>query len=102
SVIRVADKVAFHGRKPRDEVEHFYKAADIFVFPSYREPGGNVVFEAMGWGLPLVVSDRGGPGAAVDETCGIRIQPISPEQFAVEIASAIRHLVRDRDLRLSL
>ncbi len=25
----------------------FYEAADVFVFPSFREPGGNVQFEAM-------------------------------------------------------
>ena len=95
-------RVVFHGRKPRDEVDEFYKAADIFVFPSYREAGGNVVFEAMGWCLPLVVSDRGGPGAAVDETCGFRIRPIHPAQYAREIAIAVRLLVMDRALRLSL
>jgi len=102
SEIGVAGRVNFHGRKTRDEVNEFYKAADIFVFPSYREPGGNVAFEAMGWGLPLIVSDRGGPGAAVDETSGIRIEPINPEQFAREISKAVRRLVMDRFVRLSL
>ena len=102
SEIGVADRVIFHGRKARQEVDEFYRAADIFVFPSYREPGGNVAFEAMGWGLPLIVSDRGGPGAAVDETSGIRIEPTNPEQFAREIAAAIRRLVMDCSLRLSL
>lgn len=98
----LAGKVTFHGRRSRSEVDEFYKAADIFVFPSYREPGGNVVFEAMGWCLPLVVSDRGGPGAAVDDTSGIRIRPVDPAQYAQEIASAVRLLVKDRALRLSL
>ena len=100
--IGVADRVLFHGWRARDEVNGFYRAADIFVFPSYREPGGNVAFEAMGYGLPLVVSDRGGPGSAVDETCGIRISPVTPEQYARELAVAIRRLVEDRQLRLSL
>jgi glycosyltransferase involved in cell wall biosynthesis len=102
SELGVDDRVAFHGRKARDQVEEFYRAADVFVFPSYREPGGNVVFEAMGCGLPLVVSDRGGPGSAVDESCGIRLHPVTPEQYARDIAGAIRRLVEDRDLRLSL
>ena len=96
------DRVTFHGRRPRNEVDGFYKAADIFVFPSYREAGGNVAFEAMGWCLPLVVSDRGGPGAAVDDASGIRIHPVDPEQYAREIANAVRLLVMDRALRLSL
>lgn len=98
----LAEKVTFHGRKTRTEVDEFYRIADIFVFPSYREAGGNVVFEAMGWCLPLVVSDRGGPGAAVDDTSGIRIHPIEPEQYAREIANAIRLLVEDSALRLAL
>jgi glycosyltransferase involved in cell wall biosynthesis len=102
SELGLSDKVTLHGRKSRNNVEGFYRAADIFVFPSYREPGGNVVFEAMGWGLPLIVSDLGGPGAAVDESSGIRIHPVDPKHYAQEIANAIRRLVTDRDLRLSL
>jgi glycosyltransferase involved in cell wall biosynthesis len=98
----LADRVLFHGWQARDKVDEFYHAADIFVFPSYREPGGNVAFEAMGHGLPLVVSDRGGPGNAVDDSCGIRIHPITPQQYARELATAIRRLVENRELRLSL
>jgi glycosyltransferase involved in cell wall biosynthesis len=102
SELDVAGRVVFHGRLAHNQVSDFYRAADIFVFPSYREPGGNVTFEAMGAGLPLVVSNRGGPGSAVDDTCGIRLCPISPEQYARDIAGAIRRLVDSRDLRLSL
>jgi glycosyltransferase involved in cell wall biosynthesis len=102
SELGISDRVTFHGRKERADVDAFYRAADIFVFPSYREPGGNVAFEAMGWGLPLVVSDRGGPGSAVDETSGIRLRPLTPEQYAKDIAVAVRRLVANRELRLSL
>jgi glycosyltransferase involved in cell wall biosynthesis len=102
SELGVADRVVFHGRLARDRVEEFYRLADIFVFPSYREPGGNVVFEAMGSGLPLVVSDRGGPGSAVDETCGIRLHPVTLDQYARDVAGAVRRLVENRHLRFSL
>lgn len=98
----VIEMVAFHGWKPRDQVEDFYRSADIFVFPSYCEPGGNVTFEAMGFSLPLVVSDRGGPGSAVDETCAIKVSPVTPVQFGADIAAAVRRLVEDRELRISL
>jgi glycosyltransferase involved in cell wall biosynthesis len=102
SDLGIAERVVFHGRKPRADVEQFYGAADIFVFPSYREPGGNVAFEAMASGLPLIVSDLGGPGIAVDETSGIRVHPVTPDQYARQLAEAIRKLVKDPDLRLSL
>lgn len=100
--VGVADRVIFHGRRDRHEVDEFYQAADIFVFPSYREPGGGVVLEAMGFGLPLIVSDLGGPGSAVDDACAIRLHPETPEQYSQDIAGAIRRLVENRELRLSL
>ena len=98
----LSHRVRFHGWLPRERIDAFYRDADVFVFPSYREPGGNVTFEAMGHGLPLVVSDRGGPGTVVDETCGIRVHPDSPDQYAQDLASAVGRLVRDPALRLAL
>jgi glycosyltransferase involved in cell wall biosynthesis len=98
----LADRVRFHGRVSRDVVDSFYRSADIFVFPSYREPGGGVVFEAMSYGLPLIVCDRGGPGHMVDQSCGLKLRAISPGQYARDLAHAIRLLVGDPALRLSL
>jgi glycosyltransferase involved in cell wall biosynthesis len=98
----LTDRVRFHGKLDRDDVDAFYRAADVFVFPSYREPGGIVAFEAMGYGLPLIVSDIGGPGYIVDDTCGIRIHPESPEQYAGQIAAAISRLVTDQAQRHKL
>jgi glycosyltransferase involved in cell wall biosynthesis len=102
SQMGLRDRVHFHGRVDRQQVDGFYERADIFLFPSYREPGGNVVFEAMGYGLPLIVSDNGGPGAAVDETCGIRVRAQSEEQYATDLAAAIARLAADRETRLAL
>lgn len=99
---RLEEVVHFHGRQPRDRVNEFYRLADVFVFPSYREAGGNVVLEAMGYGLPLVVSDRGGPASSVDETCAIRVHPDTPEHYAVEIARGIERLVYDPALRAKM
>jgi glycosyltransferase involved in cell wall biosynthesis len=93
------DRVTMHGRVPRDQVDAMYRDADVFVFPSYREPGGNVVAEAMGFGLPMIVSDRGGPGYVVDDSSGFRIAPTEPTQFADAIASAIRRFADDPALR---
>jgi glycosyltransferase involved in cell wall biosynthesis len=38
-----------------------YASADLFVFPSTTDTYGNVVVEAMASGLPVAVSDVGGP-----------------------------------------
>lgn len=100
--LRLSDRVRFHGWQPRENTAEFYRAADLFCFPSYREPGGNVVFEAMGHGLPLVVCRRGGPGAAVDDSCAVLVDASSPEQLARDVASAVERLVRDPALRLRM
>lgn len=96
------ERVRFHGSLPRDQVSSFYEAADVFVFPSYREPGGNVALEAMAAGLPVVVCERGGPGANVDDECGFRLGADSPTQLANDVAAAVRRLVTDPALRLRM
>jgi glycosyltransferase involved in cell wall biosynthesis len=95
----LGDVVRLHGWQDRDRVAAFYRAADVFLFPSYREPGGNVVFESMGYGLPLVVSDRGGPGSFVTDACAIRVRPESEGQYAAGLAAALTRLVEDPALR---
>lgn len=98
----LADRLAFHGTLPRARVDDFYRAADIFVFPSYREPGGNVSLEAMSWGLPVIVCRRGGPGANVDQSCAIVLEAESPSQLATDCAAAIRSLVANPAQRRSM
>lgn len=96
------DRVHFAGAQPHDRVDEFYARADIFLFPSFREPGGNVAFEAMGHGLPLIVCDRGGPGNVVTPDCGIAVPAEDPEQLARDLASAVRRLASDPDERRRL
>jgi glycosyltransferase involved in cell wall biosynthesis len=91
----LGDRVRFHGRLPHGEVMTRFQHADVFVFPSYREPGGTVVFEAMGASIPLIVCTGGGPGSVVDDTCGIRLDAITPRQLSEDIAEAIRTLAGD-------
>ncbi|WP_127753360.1 glycosyltransferase family 4 protein [Devosia sp. 1566] len=95
----VSSRITFHGWQARAELDAFYRNADLFVFPSYREPGGNVALEAMSYSLPLIVVDRGGPGNAVSPQCAIRLQASTPENLAREVAAAIRQLAGDPEQR---
>lgn len=95
--LSVSDAIQFHGRQPRSRVDDFYRSADLFVFPSVREPSGNVVFEAMSFGLPVVCSCVGGPAQLVTEECGVKIEPVEPGQYAQEIANTIGSLCNDRE-----
>jgi glycosyltransferase involved in cell wall biosynthesis len=95
----LADRITLHGWRSKPEVAEFYRRADVFAFPSYREPGGNVALEAMGFSLPLIVVDRGGPGSATTEACAIKLPVTTPEALATDIAAAIRRLVTNPALR---
>lgn len=90
--------VKFHGWQQHDQVDALYDKADVFVFPSFREPSGIVTVEAMSHGLPLIVADRGGPGFVVDESCGFRVPVLNPDQFATDIAACIRKLAQNPGL----
>lgn len=86
----LSSRIRFWGRLTRDEVEERYKEADLFLFPSFREATGIVLFEAMRNGLPIITTDRGGPGYIVNESCGVRVPVEHPSQFADDLAVAIR------------
>ena len=49
------------------DVEKYYCAIDVLIFPSYREGFGNVVMEAAAMGTPSIVSNIPGPIDAVKE-----------------------------------
>ena len=90
----VDDRITFHGKVSRQGVEDIYRRSDAFIFPSFREPSGGVVYESMRHGLPVITTDRGGPAFVVDETCGIRVPAHSPEELSEQLAKAILQLKR--------
>ncbi len=51
----------FTGYLQGREIAEIYPACDLFVFPSTTDTFGNVVLEAQASGLPVVVTDVGGP-----------------------------------------
>jgi glycosyltransferase involved in cell wall biosynthesis len=51
----------FTGYLKGEELAAVYASSDIFVFPSTTDTFGNVVLEAQASGLPVIVTDQGGP-----------------------------------------
>ncbi len=86
----------FMGYLIGDDLADAYAAADVFVFPGPEETFGQVVLEAMASGLPIVVSDRGGPQTLVREgTTGY----ICPGHSAKAFAERVRKLRDNPELR---
>jgi len=76
-----------------------YASSDIFVFPSTTDTFGNVIIEAQASGLPVIVSDAGGPKELVTENeNGL----ITKSHDAEDLARAIRQLVADPTSRQAM
>lgn len=53
--------VTFTGYLEGEDLAEAYASSDVFVFPSTTDTFGNVVLEAQASGLPVIVTDEGGP-----------------------------------------
>ncbi len=65
------EDVAFIPFLPQRELFARYAAAHVFMFPSLRDAGGNVVQEALSAGVPVVCLKLGGPPSFVNSSCGV-------------------------------
>jgi hypothetical protein len=54
-------KVRFEGIKTPDELASYYRAADVFVFPSLTDTFGLVILEALACGTPVAAYPVAGP-----------------------------------------
>ena len=80
----------FIGPLSRHAVAEVFASADAFVFPSRTDTAGNVVLEAQASGLPVVVSDAGGPREnMVDGSTGVVCSEKTPDAWAEAISRVI-------------
>jgi len=95
----IAADVVFVGGVPLEETVSFYRAADVFVYPSLNETFGLPILEAMACGCPVVTSDT----SAMPETAGgaaVLSDPKDPASIARAIVEAAgRDRLRDDGLR---
>ncbi|MDD2539738.1 MAG: glycosyltransferase [Desulfuromonadaceae bacterium] len=82
----------FTGYLAGEQLQQGYASADLFVFPSATDTFGNVVLEAQASGLPVIVSDQGGPRELmIDGETGLVFHAGSTS----ELVTAIRFMISD-------
>jgi glycosyltransferase involved in cell wall biosynthesis len=94
----LSDRVELVGEIQNDQLAPYYRAADVFAFPSIArsEAFGIVQLEAMACGLPVVNTnlDSGVPSVSRHNETGFTVPPRDP----MKLAEALNTLLADRPL----
>jgi glycosyltransferase involved in cell wall biosynthesis len=97
----IAGDVVFTGGIPLEQTVYFYRAAEVFAYPSFNETFGLPILEAMACGCPVVTSDI----SSMPEIAGgaaVLSDPADPASIAkaiVEAAQPGRDRMRDDGLK---
>ena len=96
---QLENKVILLGRVNDEDLDNYYKACDIYLFPSIMqsEAFGIVQLEAMKYGKPVINTSLG-TGinyVSIHNETGLTVEP----QNAEELANAINKLLNDDNLR---
>lgn len=93
----IEKQVSFRGWVTHAEVLERLRSADVLVFPSVRDFGAGVVFEALASGAVPVVADFGGPGDIVHPGVGCKVPLTNEGDFVVQLEKILTHLAQNRD-----
>jgi glycosyltransferase involved in cell wall biosynthesis len=94
----IAARVTFAGSCRGDEMETFWRSADIFVSGSDYEGYGMAVAEAVRRGIPLAVTQGAAASDVIPATCSAIVAP----RDHVQLNKALRRLVFSAPLRRAL
>jgi len=92
----ISEHIRWIERIPQSELFALYGSFDAFLFPSLHDSSGNVVLEAMSYGLPVVCLDLGGP-PIIAGRAGVVVDPKGKTALDVveDYSEAIRSLYSD-------
>ena len=85
----IGEDVVFVGGVPNEETVHFYRAADLLVYPSFNETFGLPILEAMACACPVVTSSL----SSMPEVAGgaaILADPHDPSSIARAMLDGLR------------
>jgi len=93
------EQIRFTGWLLPDEVNAWYRRADVLVVPSWYEPFGMVILEGMLHGLAIAASAVGGPAEILEHDLTALL---FPPRDVEALSRCLLRLVLDPDLRIRL
>lgn len=97
TLLGIDKEVSFRGWVSHAEVLETLCSADVLVFPSVRDFGAGVVFEALANGVVPVVADFGGPGDIVHPGVGCKVPLTNENGFVARMEKTLSDLAANRD-----
>ncbi|HEY6293094.1 MAG TPA: glycosyltransferase family 1 protein [Terriglobia bacterium] len=94
---RLAQRVLTLGYVPAPQLASLYRAASVFLFPSFEEGFGIPVLEAMARGVPVVAAGT----SSLPEVGGDAVLYANPHSLD-EIGARVRQIVEDPGLQSDL
>jgi glycosyltransferase involved in cell wall biosynthesis len=98
----IEKQVTFCGWVSHKEVLQRLRAADVLVFPSLRDNGAGIVFEALATGAVPVVADFGGPGDIVHSDVGYKVALTNENDIVEQIERVLNEVANNRERLLQL
>lgn len=84
-------RVHFTGTLRGEDLSAAFASGDLFVFPSVTDTFGRVIIEAQASGLPVLVSDQGGPQDAIlPGRTGRVVSEITANRFAEAVRGILQ------------
>jgi len=85
----------FTGYREGEELSALFATCDLFVFPSATDTFGNVVLEAQASGLPIIVTNQGGP---MENILPGETGVVVPAGDVAALLAAIEGMLADQEL----
>jgi L-malate glycosyltransferase len=93
----IGEDVMFLGE--RDDIPEILRAVDVLLVPSWEEPFGRAIIEAMAMEVPVIATEVGGPSEIVRAgEDGLLLPPRAPPAWA----AAIEDLISRPELRAKM
>jgi glycosyltransferase involved in cell wall biosynthesis len=95
--LHLQSTVQFLGQ--REDVPQILRAIDLLLVPSWEEPFGRTVIEAMAMETPVIATDVGGPSEVItDGVDGLLLKPREPQRWAAVIGGLLANPARRTEI----